>query len=1029
MAQVVSAAVLGAALGLAGALLAPEAAAQPVRPPQSEFAGLEDTRPSLPPVPEPDELPAESGGFDEAFFDRREAAPPAVPAADAGPLAAVYRLLLLVLTIGVAALIFVSGVDDAFIDACYWLRRLQRRKTVLRPGALAALSQNQQRAFAIMVPAWKEHDVIAAMIENTVQTLDYRAFGIFCGVYRNDPATAQQVDRMVARYPGQVIRVVVPHDGPTCKADCLNHIVRRVRDEERSSGARYAGMVLHDSEDVIHPRELQLFNALVPRADLIQLPVFSLDRTWRELTAGTYIDDFAECHGKDIAVRESLTGIVPGAGVATCYSRRALEALWRSSAGEPFNTASLTEDYELSFRLRRLGMSLTLAHVDSAAVRARGVRGRTASVIATHEYFPDKFKAAYRQRARWVIGIAFQGWQQLGWRGTAWERYFFFRDRKAMVMAPAGAAAYLLLLNFALIAALGADELLSLLSLPVLQQLLAVNLAFMCNRALQRMYFVARYYGPMHGLLSLARMPVNNLINFFAVMRAWRLFAAHLVTGKKLAWDKTAHVYPDAPTLAPAAMLALRVVAFCCAVFAAAPEYALAAPPPLAGAAYELADEAYRALERGELERALRLATEALEHAPNHASLLLLQADVLVRQGKQADALARIRDLGAADLGGPGLAQRGYLWLGTDNHAAAEADFAGAMAAGGLEAVGRANVAAELSYLALRRNDDAAALNWFEAALASPRPGKSSAGLYADAGYAALRLGRNRLAAEMLSKAVDEWHAAPLANKPFPATALYDMRSSIDTLSRRWSATFSIGHSSTQAAAGTALAANGGDLRVVQAGGEIAYTPERFGYRNERLFQLYASTFQAVSANEEDYAIGADSRIAALGARYKPLPNHNLVLAVERRFAIGSRAGEDDWLLRAGWSAGRGTEWDPARDSWPTWQAYTEGAYFLDASRLVQPFEARIGRSWKLRRWLGAVVTPYLGVAGEYDDAQAPKMAAGVGPGVALRYWFGETRHRAASSYIDFSLQYRARLTDARRGGGLFGQLALHVNF
>ena len=47
-------------------------------------------------------------------------------------------------------------------------------------------------------------------------------------------------------------------------------------------------------------------------------------------------------------------------------------------------------------------------------------------------------------------------------------------------------------------------------------------------------------------------MPVNNLINFCAVMRAWRQFAVHVVSGKKLAWDKTAHVFPDALTLAPA---------------------------------------------------------------------------------------------------------------------------------------------------------------------------------------------------------------------------------------------------------------------------------------------------------------------------------------------------------------------------------------------------------------------------------------------------------------------------------------------
>jgi hypothetical protein len=155
------------------------------------------------------------------------------------------------------------------------------------------------------------------------------------------------------------------------------------------------------------------------------------------------------------------------------------------------------------------------------------------------------------------------------------------------------------------------------------------------------------------------------------------------------------------------------------------------------------------------------------------------------------------------------------------------------------------------------------------------------------------------------------------------------------------------------------------------------------------------------------------------------LGEHNLVLAVERRLGLGDRAGSDDWLLRVGWSASRQIDWDPARDAWTTWQLYTETVYFTRAGRLVQPFEARIGRSRKLA-WLdGAVVTPFVGVAGEYDEFQAPRLAAGIGPGLAVRWWFGESRYRAYPSYVDFSLQYRLRMTDAQRGGGLFGQLSV----
>lgn len=940
-----------------------------------------------------------------------------------------YADVLSTLTVVIALLILVSGLDDAVIDACYWFGRLRRKKRLIPSSAVAELRARPQAHFAIMVPAWKESDVIAAMVENTVQTLDYQAYRIFCGVYPNDPATAREVDRMAARYPGRVTRVDVSHDGPTCKADCLNHIVRRVLAEEHSSGIRFAGMVLHDSEDVIHPLELALFNSLVAEKDLIQLPVFSLDRAWKDLTAGTYVDDFAESHGKDIAVREALIGIVPGAGVATCYSRRCLAALWRESDAEPFNTASLTEDYELSFRLARLGMAQTFAHftIDDAGFRAAGVRGRTGAVVSTHEYFPDRFRAAYRQRARWVIGIAFQGWQQIGWRGGLWQRYFLFRDRKAMVMAPACITAYLLLLNLIFAAALGSEELRlalqSFLSLPLLAALLLLNLAFMVNRVAQRMYFVGRYYGRAQALLSLVRMPVNNLINFCAVMRAWRLFLLHIATGRKLAWDKTAHVYPDAQALAPgAAVKSLSLMAVLCGLLLAAQPGVTTAAAELSGRAYQLADQAYKALERGELESAMDLASRALNLAPGHSALLLLQADILARQEKPAEALELIRSLPASELGASGLAQRGYLWLQAGNPAAAEADFVRAMQSGELDAAGRANVSSELAYLALGRKDSSAALRWFETAMAH---GRTSPGYQADAGYAAMRLGRNREAVDLLSSAIDAWHAAAPGNRPFDELALYGMRRSVDSMSRRWGGTLSLGHSATPGLAASTLAPAGGDLRVIQAGAEVFYVPERFGFRDGRVLQLYANTFQGLSANDPDYATGGDSRVAGLGVRYKPLREHNLVVGLERRLALGGRAGDDDWLVRVGFSADRQIDWHPTRNSWMTWQVYTESAYFIEAGRLIQPFDARVGRTWKLPQWHGAVITPFVGIAGEYDSEQVPRTAAGVGPGVTMRYWFRESRHRAFASYAEFSLQYRWRVTDAQRGGGLFGMLAI----
>jgi adsorption protein B len=71
------------------------------------------------------------------------------------------------------------------------------------------------------------------------------------------------------------------------------------------------------------------------------------------------MDEFAEAHCKEIHVREWFAGIVPGAGVGTGYSMRALDAAAAAADGECFATDSLTEDYEFSFRIYKLGLKQT----------------------------------------------------------------------------------------------------------------------------------------------------------------------------------------------------------------------------------------------------------------------------------------------------------------------------------------------------------------------------------------------------------------------------------------------------------------------------------------------------------------------------------------------------------------------------------------------------------------------------------------------------------------------------------------------
>jgi adsorption protein B len=354
---------------------------------------------------------------------------------------------------------------------------------------------------------------------------DYR---LYVGCYPNDPATIAAV-RAAA---GPRVRLVIgPAPGPTSKADCLNRIWEQMLADEAEEGRQFKAVVLHDAEDVVHSAELPLFDALIERHDLVQLPVVPLVDPRSRFVSGHYLDEFTEAHGKELVVRAGLGASLPSAGVGCAVSREALAAL-AAGRGAPFDPDSLTEDYELGLRLRMLGRR-------GAFVRLPAGPGR--GVIATREYFPATLDAAVAQKARWMTGIALAGWDRLGWAGGLAERWMRLRDRQSLLAALVLAAGYLAL---ALWVALLLADWLTPFTLPpfgpLLNALLAVNSALLLWRLSMRFGFVAAAFGWREGLRSLPRTVTANII---AMMAARRALARYLSGGTH--WDKTAHVFPN----------------------------------------------------------------------------------------------------------------------------------------------------------------------------------------------------------------------------------------------------------------------------------------------------------------------------------------------------------------------------------------------------------------------------------------------------------------------------------------------------
>ncbi|WP_268934740.1 glycosyl transferase family protein [Sphingobium sp. CAP-1] len=451
-----------------------------------------------------------------------------------------HREILLFAAVGLA----IGGLDDLLIDLLFLCRTSWRRLVIYarhpRMTTAALPASATPGRIAIFVPAWREADVIAPMLRNALHCWRGSDYSLFVGVYPNDPDTIAAI-APVAEGESRIVVGVNPRPGPSTKADCLNILWQAMLNQEARDGIRFKAIVLHDAEDVVHPDEIRLFDYLIDRFELVQLPVLPLPGRGGWLAraiADHYCDEFAESHGKGLTVREALGASIPSAGVACAFDRSMLGRLSDPVHGGPFDPSSLTEDYEAGLRISNMGGR-------GIFVRMRDAHG---ALVATREYFPDTIDAAVRQKARWMIGISLAGWDRMGWHGGVAEWWMRIRDRRATMAALVLFAAYLALILWGVIQLLRLYLPLAPPSpTPLLQGLLWLNLALMIWRTGMRALFVARAYGWRHGIGAIPRTIIANYIAILAARRAVFLYGKSLL-GKPLAWDKTQHRFPDLKT-------------------------------------------------------------------------------------------------------------------------------------------------------------------------------------------------------------------------------------------------------------------------------------------------------------------------------------------------------------------------------------------------------------------------------------------------------------------------------------------------
>lgn len=452
-----------------------------------------------------------------------------------------------------SSLFFLGSLDDLFLDMIHFIFSLKPKKISNQSWNEWAI--RDEDPIAVMIPAWQEYDVLEPMVKTNLKRIKYKNFHWFIGVYPNDEKTLEIALKMQELYPEKITVVINSRPGPTSKAQCLNEILKVMTqgiEKARSKGDKPwvpRFVAIHDAEDVIHPLSFTAINAQKEDVDFIQVPIFSLPVPTNKWVAGTYLDEFADIHLREVPVREKLQMPIPSAGVGTFFSFRILEVLGKKF-GHWFDEGNLTEDYEVSMKISRIGGKQMFLLI----------RDPLGEIVATREYFPADFGRSVRQKTRWTTGIALQTMVKWGSYGNPLEvkslksvlaRYGIWRDRKALWANPIIFLAWTVFLLCVGLHFMNPQWMMKLSENKILLNLMILNLVLFGVRLIQRTRFTTALYGFKHGLLTLPRLVLGGVINGSAALRAIAHFNDANKTNKtdQIKWDKTDHFFPDEETL------------------------------------------------------------------------------------------------------------------------------------------------------------------------------------------------------------------------------------------------------------------------------------------------------------------------------------------------------------------------------------------------------------------------------------------------------------------------------------------------
>ncbi len=288
--------------------------------------------------------------------------------------------------------------------------------------------------------------------------------------------------------------------------------------------------------------------------------------------------------------------------------------------------------------------------------------------------------------------------------------------------------------------------------------------------------------------------------------------------------------------------------------------------------------------------------------------------------------------------------------------------------------------------------------------------------IYQNLGYAQVRNMNNDGAVRWFKQGIDSQASDEQKNLESD-----DMRREISKITNRYDFSFYQVYRSNISEQGAVSPSLGGGAIPSQGGVNFTYQPPVIGFRDDRVFQLFARVLWNTAP--KTLRLNNDSLQGGIGLRYKPLRKHGLFFGIEKLFEIGDNS-IDDWLARAQYSWNKKFIGDiKSDDDYYYLSLYGDfGIFRRSSTEQIFSWEAGFGKEIQLGS--GLSVSPHLVANGQYQNPDINNGSyAEAGLGISMKYLFGGSQYQADTSSAELRIQYKGEIENYASGWMITGVL------